>query len=258
MAKGLYVSLACKLPDKAEIIEVGDIAELVYYRAIMRCRENLTDGVIDRRVISRWFAGIRGKPAAHLDRLQGVGLLVGHPDGWSIPGEVWREWNPTAAEVDAKRDAETERKRRWKEQQRDNSATASRQARDRQPESKSKSESKSESKPESKPESESSTQVSSSVVESVPAEPATTTTDLRIEAAINAHAAIAAQGAENPTGYAATVRTNGRIEHGAALDTHLTAHPDATAWHLAHDVLGCSELDLWTVAGWQRPEPKVA
>lgn len=135
MAKGLYVQIACRLPDKPEIIEAGDIAELVYYRAIIRCREHLTDGVIDRRVIARWFSGIRGRPATHLDRLQAVGLLEPHERGWCIPLDVWCEWNPTAAEVEAMREAENRRKREWRERRAressdDDDATATRRERD--------------------------------------------------------------------------------------------------------------------------------
>ena len=115
MAKGLYASLSCQLPDKPEIIEAGDIAELVYYRAVLRCREYLTNGVIDRRVLARWFAGIRGKPAAHLDALVSVGLLEPHPQGWSIPLRVWSEWNPTAEEVQEARHLERERKREYRD-----------------------------------------------------------------------------------------------------------------------------------------------
>ena len=66
----LHAQIACSLPDKVAIVDAGDIAELVYYRSILRCRDNLTDGVIDRRLINRWYAGIRGKPATHLNRLR--------------------------------------------------------------------------------------------------------------------------------------------------------------------------------------------
>lgn len=118
MAKGLHVSLSCQLPDKPQIIDAGDIAELVYYRAVMRCREYLTDGVIDRRIISRWFAGIRGKPATHLDRLVAVGLLEPHDQGWCIPLAVWTAWNPTAEQVAEKRQQEADRKAEYREKKR--------------------------------------------------------------------------------------------------------------------------------------------
>ncbi len=127
---GIYAQFEVDMPDDPKIIEVGDLAELVYYRAIMRCREHLTDGVIDRRVVGRWFAGIRGKTPTHLAALVAVGLLLDHPDGWCIPPHVWTRRNPTKAAVEAKRDAETERKRLWKERHRDADATTSRRDRD--------------------------------------------------------------------------------------------------------------------------------
>jgi hypothetical protein len=155
----IYAQVSCSLPDKVAIIEAGDIAELVYYRSILRCRDNLTDGIIDRRLIDRWFAGIRGKPATHLNRLRDVGMLLDHPDGWCIPEEVWCKWNPTKAQVEAHRAAETERKRRWKEQ-RDSvgnvdAATDARQRRaerrDRQPEPEPEPETETEKEPSFRP-----------------------------------------------------------------------------------------------------------
>lgn len=103
MAKGLHAQLSCHLPDKPEIIDAGDIAELVFYRAVLRCREYLTDGVIDRRVAARWFAGIRGRPATHLDRLVSVGLLEPHASGWCFPDRVWREWCDNRQEFNRRR-----------------------------------------------------------------------------------------------------------------------------------------------------------
>jgi hypothetical protein len=111
----LYAQIDCAFPDRPDVAEVGDLAELVYYRSVLRCRDNLTDGVIDKRVISRWFAGIRGKHAQHLDRLAEVGLLQHHENGWCIPPSVWGKWNPTKAEVEAKRAAEAERVRAYRE-----------------------------------------------------------------------------------------------------------------------------------------------
>lgn len=107
----LYAKIDCSFPDDPKTVEAGDLAELAYVRCVLRARENLTDGVIDRRVVSRWLAGVRGKPATHLERLVSVGLLVEHPEGWRIPLSAWRRWNPLRAEVDEKREAEAERKR---------------------------------------------------------------------------------------------------------------------------------------------------
>ena len=107
MAKGLYAQLSCGLPDKPEIIDAGPEAELVYYRAILRSRAQLTDGVIDRRLVARWFAGIR-RPTAHLDRLTELGMIELHEAGWCIPITVWQSWNPTQSDVDVARQRKIE------------------------------------------------------------------------------------------------------------------------------------------------------
>jgi hypothetical protein len=113
----LHAQIACRLPDKVEIIDAGPMPELVYYRACLRVREYLTDGVIARQHLSRWFAGIP-HPAKHLARLVEVGLLLDHPEGWQFPDQVWRRWIPTRAAVQAKREAEAERLRAYREQKR--------------------------------------------------------------------------------------------------------------------------------------------
>ena len=104
------------LPDDPKIIEAGDLAELAFVRCILKCREHLTNGVIDRRSAPRWLAGIRGKPASHMGRLLEVGLVEVHPDGWCIPIEKWKKWNPSAEDVERKRDEETERKEKKERQ----------------------------------------------------------------------------------------------------------------------------------------------
>lgn len=107
----LYAQFDCEFPDRPDVAEAGDLAELVYMRTVLRCRRYLTDGVVDHRVLTRWYAGIRGKVETHLSRLVAVGLLETHPDGWRIPLDVWSAWNPTKEEVQVKRDSEAERLR---------------------------------------------------------------------------------------------------------------------------------------------------
>lgn len=113
----LYAAIDVGFPDDPKVIDAGDIAELVYLRCVLRCRQHLTDGVIDRRVLPRWLAGIRGKATTHMDRLVEVGLLCTHPDGWCIPLNAWKKWNPTKLEVEEKRDAEKQRKAEWRARQ---------------------------------------------------------------------------------------------------------------------------------------------
>ena len=108
----LYAKIDVSLPDDPKMAQAGDLAELAYLRCILRGREHLTDGVIDRRVVARWLVGIRGKPETHMARLVEVGYLEVHPDGWCIPLEAWKKWNPLKADVEAKRAEDAERKRK--------------------------------------------------------------------------------------------------------------------------------------------------
>lgn len=110
----LYAPFDTQFPDDPKVIKAGYVAELVYIRCVLKCREALSDGVIDRARIDRWCVGIPN-PKKEAARLVKVGLLLLHPDGWQIPPDVWRKWNPLKAEVQAKRDAEAQRKRDYRD-----------------------------------------------------------------------------------------------------------------------------------------------
>lgn len=115
--KGLYGQFACAMPRDPRMVAVGFAGRLVYMEAALYCRENLTDGVIDRLTLAFWTPDmpIRTK-IAKLDRLAEVGALEVIPEGWRIPEDVWRAWNPTRSEVEAKRRAEAERKAEYRAQ----------------------------------------------------------------------------------------------------------------------------------------------
>lgn len=82
----LYAKVDVSFPDDPKVVEAGDLAELVYLRCVLRSREHLTDGFIDKRVAGRWCAGIRGRLANHFAALVRVGLLTEVDGGWQIPG----------------------------------------------------------------------------------------------------------------------------------------------------------------------------
>lgn len=110
----LFAQVDVGFAREPRMVAAGAMARLLYVQAILYCRENLTDGVIDAWVLPLVAVDIR-TPGKHMARLVEVGALEVIPGGWRIPLPVWRKWNPLAAEVAAKRDAENERKRRWKE-----------------------------------------------------------------------------------------------------------------------------------------------
>lgn len=87
----LFVQLATSLPDDPRLIEAGPMAELVYYRSIMRCRDALSNGVIHRARLVRWFDGIP-RVERQLNALVDVGLLEMHDDGWCIPERADDAW----------------------------------------------------------------------------------------------------------------------------------------------------------------------
>ena len=99
-AHGLYAKIGLDFPDDPKVIEAGAYAELAYLRCTLHAKANRSDGKIHRLRLSRWLAGIPGKPEKHMDRLVAVGLLEVHADGWAIPERVWRRWNKTAEEID--------------------------------------------------------------------------------------------------------------------------------------------------------------
>lgn len=94
----LYAKIDCSFPDDPKVIEAGPMAELLYLRMVLHCREHLTDGVVNRAHLSRIATGLRTKDAL-VRRLLDTKLLEEHQDGWRIPVRVWRRWNPTKAAV---------------------------------------------------------------------------------------------------------------------------------------------------------------
>jgi hypothetical protein len=113
--KGLYGQFSCAMPRDPRMVAAGFAARLVYMEAALYCRENLTDGIIDRLTLAFWTPDmpVRTK-ITKLDRLAEVGALEVIPAGWRIPEDVWREWNPTKDEVNSKRQLEAERKAEYR------------------------------------------------------------------------------------------------------------------------------------------------
>lgn len=98
---GLYAKLSCSAPRDPRMIAAGWQARAVYVEALLYCRENLTDGVIDRRALIYWMPDMPARTRQrHLDRLVELEALETHGDGWAFPEHVWRKWNPTKAEVE--------------------------------------------------------------------------------------------------------------------------------------------------------------
>lgn len=105
----LYAKLSCAAPRDPRMIAAGWQARAVYVEALLYARENLTDGVIDRRALVFWMPDMPPRTRSrHLDRLVELGALEHHEAGWTFPKAVWSRWNPSRAEIDDMRQAKAE------------------------------------------------------------------------------------------------------------------------------------------------------
>lgn len=101
----IYANIACDMPRDPRMLAAGWQARAVYTEALLYCRENLTDGVIDRLTIVCWMPDMPQKmKVGLLDRLADVGALECLDKGWKWPDKVWQTWNPTKADIEEMRD----------------------------------------------------------------------------------------------------------------------------------------------------------
>lgn len=122
--KGLYGQFACAMPRDTRMVAAGPLGRLVYMEASLYCRENLTNGVIERAQLSFWTPDVtRQQKVKLLDLLAELGALEIIDVGWRIPWRVWCEWNPTKEQVEEKRRQEAERKAEWRAKRTAQSAT---------------------------------------------------------------------------------------------------------------------------------------
>lgn len=115
----LYAKIDCASVRDPKMIAAGPLGRLIYWQAVLYCRENLTDGRIDALLLPLIALDIPN-PKKHMGRLVELGALEPIDGGWQIPDRVWRRWNPLKSEVDEKRAAEAERKAAYRESRRDN------------------------------------------------------------------------------------------------------------------------------------------
>lgn len=113
----LHVQLDANYYDDPKIIDAGEKAELLYIRCLAFCKKNwqadgfITDGQLTRSVA----AGLTTVPA-RAKRLVEVGLLerdtddlFGNGKGYRVV--AWLKRNPSAAEIEQNRRADSDRKR---------------------------------------------------------------------------------------------------------------------------------------------------
>jgi hypothetical protein len=117
VSRRLYVPLDVNYADDPAIVEAGPDAELLYVRSLALAKRLEDDGVIHRGHLRRLAADLPAVAAGVTadtiaDRLVATGLWATHADGWRIA--AWLDWNASAAEIDARRTADRERKTAWR------------------------------------------------------------------------------------------------------------------------------------------------
>jgi hypothetical protein len=115
----LYAKIDVALARDPRMIAAGPLGRLLYVQTILYCRENLTDGSVDKLVLPLIAIDIPS-PAKHMRRLTELGALEQTGVGWQIPEAVWRRYNPMRSEVDDIRRADAERKKSYRDRARTN------------------------------------------------------------------------------------------------------------------------------------------
>ncbi len=129
MTAGLFVPFECSMPRDPKMRAAGPLARLIYFEATLHCRENLTDGLIHRPNLLDFAVDVPTKRKLQLlDKLHNVGALESvtkcsckQGPCWRIPEHVWRRRNPLRSEVEAKRQAEADRKAAYRKRNRGDS-----------------------------------------------------------------------------------------------------------------------------------------
>lgn len=100
----LYVPLSVSTHLDSRIAEAGDIGELLWYRLLQVVKANESDGMIGHAQAVK----LHSKRA--VDALVRVGLLRPSDDGKRYALAGWLDWNLSAAQIDARRRADRDRK----------------------------------------------------------------------------------------------------------------------------------------------------
>jgi hypothetical protein len=115
----VYAQLDVNYQEDDRILSVTPIAELLYLRGIVLCKRLVSDGVITDRQVRRLADDLGSYEDGDeiLKTLERSGLWerLADDSGWQI--RSWLKHNMSRDEIDARRDADAERKRRWRSSQ---------------------------------------------------------------------------------------------------------------------------------------------
>jgi hypothetical protein len=230
---GIYAQISCSMTRDPRMIAAGWQARAVYVEAVLYCRENLTDGIIDRLAMPYWMPDMPVKARMKLlDILVDVRALDPCDQGWRFPEHVWARWNPSRAEVEAKREAEKQRKANYRARRREGTDPSESvpmgqyvpaTSRDKQPETEPEPETKKESSP----------RLSTTPTEDK--QPVDNRFDLIVKRVVFNREQRQHQPPRNPTAWRTKVRTSVIEEHTQRIHTLMDTYPDAP-----HDVLAAA------------------
>lgn len=104
----LWVKLSVNAPDDPKVLDAGDHAELVFYRALCLAKRRNSDGVIARAQLR-----LLGADDDDVKVLVETELWSEIAQGWLIT--AWFKHNKPAAEIEADREREAKRKREYRD-----------------------------------------------------------------------------------------------------------------------------------------------
>ena len=106
-----YLLIDDGMAENPKVVGLSDKAFRLWITALAYCARNLTDGAISE--IALRFSGANSKidrPKAIAKQLVSAGLWVVTDDGWQV--HDYLEYNPSRAELQAKRELQRERQKR--------------------------------------------------------------------------------------------------------------------------------------------------
>lgn len=104
-----YLNLDDNFADHPKVDGLSDGAFRLHTAALCFCAKNLTDGVIEKRRVTRLTPTYK---ATLLAELLDSGLWMPHPAGYAI--HDYLDWNKSKSWWDAKREKDAKRKAEWR------------------------------------------------------------------------------------------------------------------------------------------------
>ena len=110
----IYVQLETGALTDAKLLGVGPMGFTLWTKGLLYAKEHLTDGDIPREALPLLGLGIPD-PEAVAVTLVSHGLWCVTKTGWTIGAEKWARHQTTKLEVEAKRNANAERQKRYRQ-----------------------------------------------------------------------------------------------------------------------------------------------